>query len=322
MTMIAKPTGTNTILDNFGLVETSLPPGVERHHVIITRESATLMLDANESNRRLRLPLANTYARMMLAPGGWPYAGDPIRIDINGRIIDGQHRIKAVEICGVPLAVDVITGLAPEVQYNLDGGLARKVSDNLRMAGYKNTQTMSAAARALMWWGLERADDTSAAAWRIPSETFRPAMSEVTAFALAHPRLEELSGIAYATYINTHVRPAIATAVLYRMEKIDPFRANEFFHYLRLGADMEEGNPILTLRNRLGRVRRDGVRESTEEHLFHIANAWNKWVARETNYRVQLPRDGVGPGSVIRLSDTILLTDDARWVPRKDTKSE
>jgi len=321
MTMIAKLTN-NRVLDGFGLVEAQLPPGVERHHVIITRESATIMLDANESNRRLRLSVANTYARMMLAPGGWPYIGSPILIDRNGRIIDGQHRIKAVEICGVPLAVDVITGLDPKVQYNVDNNLARKVSDNLRMAGFKNTQTMSAGARALMWWGLERADDSTAQAWKIPSETFRPATAEVTAFAIAHPDLEDISGIAYAAYVASHVRPAIATAVLYRASKIDPFRAAEFFHYLQSGAGMEEGNPILTLRNRLSRVRRDGVKEQPEEHLFHVVNAWNKWVSRETNYRVQLPRDGVGPGSIIRLSDTILLTDDAQWIPRKDTKGE
>lgn len=314
-TMRAKRT--SAVLDQFNLTETALPKGVERTHVTITRDSATLMLDANESNRRLRMDLAKTYARMMLAPGGWPYVGDPIRIDKNGRIIDGQHRIKAVEICGVALEVDIITGLEPEVQNNIDGGTMRKPADNLRMAGFTNTQTMAAGARFLMYWGLERAEDTEDAAWTLASETFRPAMAEITAYALDHPGLEQSASVAYNTYMATHVRPGIATALHYRMSLIDAERAEEFFTSLRTGVDMAEGNPVLTWRNRLSRVRRDAIRESPAEHLFHGVNTWNKWVAREANLRVMPPRDGVGPGSTVRLSDTILLVDGEKWTPRK-----
>lgn len=76
--------------------------------VLITPEVANRMLDRNTGNRSIRASVARRYAEEMKR-GSWRETGDPIRVSVNGNLIDGQHRLHAITLSGVPLRAPIIT---------------------------------------------------------------------------------------------------------------------------------------------------------------------------------------------------------------------
>jgi hypothetical protein len=309
------------MLGTFGLQFGSLPAGVERYTVVIDAAAATRLLNANEGNRRLNQTLAFSYARMMEEPGGWPYVGDPIRVDKTGRLLDGQHRLRAVELCGVPLTVDIILGLEPETQDNMDVNATRKASHQVAMAGVKHAVAAAPAARLLMRWGFH--DDPERETWTLASDTFAPARPEITQWVRRHKdAIERSSGLAFAAFNAMGIKPSVAAALHFRASRISLAYADEFLYSLRTGEDMSAGNPILTLRNKIIRQKRDSIREEQDPQLYHAVTAWNWWIARKPTYKLQSPRnEPIRAGSEIKLSTKILLVDGEKWAPKeKDEK--
>ena len=304
------------MLGHFGLQFASLPLGVERYTVTIDAAAATRLLNANEHNRRMNQTLAISYARMMETEGGWPYVGDPIRVDKNGRLLDGQHRLRAVELCGVPLVVDIILGLEPETQDVMDTNSTRKSSQQVAMAGIKHAVAAAPAARLLMRWGFN--DNPELENWVIASDSFAPARPEITRWTRAHQdAIERSAGLAFGVFNAVGIKPSVAAAVHFRASRIDVYRADEFLHYLRTGEDMVSGNPILTLRNKIVRQRNDSIRAAQDEQLYHTVTAWNYWVGRKTTLKLQSPRnEPIKPGIKIEMSSRILLTDE-KWTPKE-----
>lgn len=117
--------------------------GAENRRKKVRRESVTfspvecmhVLEHRNNRNRKVRESLVYKYAREM-SSGEWEYGlGDPIRFDWDGNMIDGQHRMWACVVSGVPLQVDVIYDLDPAVQSRIDSGAQRTHSDTLSMRG-------------------------------------------------------------------------------------------------------------------------------------------------------------------------------------------
>lgn len=300
-------------INGLTLLPAALPPGVERMTVRLTGTLAAEILDANVENRRLDQTLAKTYARQMLSPDGWPYIGDPIRIDKNNRVLDGQHRARAVEMaCQTNphffLVMDLIIGLEPETRANMDVGRRRSPSDEMHMRGIKHSGTCSSAARLLMQWNGETI---------LPDSSFAPASPEIVKFVWDNQdMLERSAGVGHSAHTQMYAKPSVASAFHYRATLVDPDRADEFFHYLRTGEDMRAGNPILTLRNKVIRLRNESIREGRDEQLYHFCSAWRDWTARRANFKFMPPRSGFGVETVYKVSDVILLEDGKVWEPK------
>lgn len=112
----------------------------------ITPEVAARMLENNPSNRNIKRDHVAAIARDMTA-GRWQINGDAIRLNGDGSLIDGQHRLSACVLSGVPFQTVVITGLSHDVRATIDGGAKRRHGDRLAMLGVHNANTVSAAAR-------------------------------------------------------------------------------------------------------------------------------------------------------------------------------
>ena len=114
----------------------------------ITPEVAAIMLANNPSNRNIRKGHVADMARDMLA-GAWQTNGDAIRLNGDGSLIDGQHRLSACVQSGVPFETVVITGLPSSVRDTVDGGAKRTHGDRLSMRGVANATSVSACARMI-----------------------------------------------------------------------------------------------------------------------------------------------------------------------------
>ena len=112
----------------------------------ITPEFAAKILENNPSNRNIKRDHVAAIARDMAA-GRWQINGDAIRMNGDGSLIDGQHRLSACVMAGVPFQTVVITGLSHDVRATIDGGAKRTHGDRLAMLGVHNANVVSATAR-------------------------------------------------------------------------------------------------------------------------------------------------------------------------------
>lgn len=98
----------------------------------ITPELAKLYLGHNESNRTLRRTRVMQYAHDM-KEGKWNLTGQGITFGRDGNLLDGQHRLNAVIVAGVPVNFLVVTDA--DVVPTYDCGLSRSIVDRFKLAG-------------------------------------------------------------------------------------------------------------------------------------------------------------------------------------------
>lgn len=94
----------------------------------VTPELAAQWLEHNTRNRKLYQRVVNRYAADMKA-GRWRQSVDAIGFDVNGAIINGQHRLWAVLEAGVTVPMTVMFGLQTDVVDILDDHLKRNLRD-------------------------------------------------------------------------------------------------------------------------------------------------------------------------------------------------
>ena len=104
--------------------------------VTITQELAKDYLSRNRQNRKVKKNTLNFYKNQM-RDGKWKENGEPIIIDVNGVIKDGQHRLMAVAETGYAYRVPVISGISTDVMDTIDTGTNRTASDILELEGFK-----------------------------------------------------------------------------------------------------------------------------------------------------------------------------------------
>jgi len=104
--------------------------------VTMTSELAKDYLSRNTENRKVKIKTLNFYKKQM-SGGTWKENGEPIIIDKNGVIKDGQHRLMAVAETGYAYRVPVISGISSDVMDTIDTGTNRTAGDVLELEGIK-----------------------------------------------------------------------------------------------------------------------------------------------------------------------------------------
>ena len=118
----------------------------------ITPEYAKELLKMNVGNRRLKT-IKNSYVGQMLN-GEWKENGEPIIIDVNGFIKDGQHRLHACIEANYSWDCPIITGVSPDVMDTIDTGANRSLRDVLELNGFTDTSTLSGITRSICTYNL------------------------------------------------------------------------------------------------------------------------------------------------------------------------
>jgi hypothetical protein len=113
--------------------------------VKVTPELATKWL-ANPARNRTVGPTGlrnvHRYARDMISDR-WKQTYEPVRFDVEGKLMDGQHRMLAVIEAKRPVEFLVVKGLDGGVITCIDVGLIRKVAQILQIEGFENTFKMA-----------------------------------------------------------------------------------------------------------------------------------------------------------------------------------
>jgi hypothetical protein len=87
-----------------------------------------------------------------LERGEWRVTHQGVALDEEGIVIDGQHRLEAIRRYGKPVEIMVTEGVPRESFSVIDVGAKRTTADALHIAGFANTNILSAAARLVITW--------------------------------------------------------------------------------------------------------------------------------------------------------------------------
>jgi len=111
--------------------------------------SAQRLLESNRNNRNVYNANVKKMERAH-ANKQWKYTGDPIRLDVNGKLLDGQHRLHAAVNTGTTLRVPVISGLPTSYFEYIDISKPRSSKDALALLGVRNPR-MVASIVTFLW---------------------------------------------------------------------------------------------------------------------------------------------------------------------------
>lgn len=102
--------------------------------ITVTPELAETWLKKNSRNRSFSPGKAKTYAADMSA-GRWKHTHqDSIAFYKDGELADGQHRLAAISLSGVPRDLMVWWGLEDDAAYGIDAHKMRGTSDQIKIA--------------------------------------------------------------------------------------------------------------------------------------------------------------------------------------------
>lgn len=253
--------------------------------VMVDAETARRWLTRNRKNRRVAQARVARY-RSDMQNGRWTFAGDPIRFDAEGNLIDGQHRLLALaELEGVTVAMLVVRGLASEAQRVMDQGGKRSPGDQLALLGIKDSNAVAAAVKQYLIWteGLLFRDNRV-----VTAEISTPRIEE---WVQAHP--DEIAGLSHFLSLTKQndAPPSVAAAAALGFMRLDYDATVQFFTLLARGAGTV-GHPIVTLDKRLQRHRREGIKMTNRDYLSLFIIAWNAWREGREMAKFQRPRGG------------------------------
>ena len=139
--------------------------GVTSKVMMVTPSMAKQWLSSNNDNRQINNGTVNRYYND-LVQGRWILNGEPIIIDRNKILRNGQHRMMAVIKAGVPIPTVVVEGVDPAAFKSMDTGHLRTPADVLRIDNVPNSRVVAGIiskylALKFNKWALSESGDTN-----------------------------------------------------------------------------------------------------------------------------------------------------------------
>jgi len=210
--------------------------------------------------------------------GEWDITGESVKLDLEGRVRDGQHRLTAIVRTGTAVPSIVVRGIKESAFDKIDTNKARTMADVLSIHGHSNTISLATAARGLIL--LETYGKYDVGSVKLGTGA-APSNAAGLAYVDAHPEVKE--GVREADRLRREGKFvggsglwAIGLTLFWR---ISPEQTQVFVNSLIEGASLEAGSPILRLRNmyRIGLRDWHSTSENRERLLATAIKGWNAW---------------------------------------------
>lgn len=243
--------------------------------ITMTPERAAALLENNPSNRTMRRFQVDAYARDM-ASGLWQMNGDAIRLNGDGSLIDGQHRLAACIRSGASFETIIISGLPSDVRATIDGGAKRSHGDRLAMTGTTNASHVSAALRL-----IARVADNAA--------TCRYSTRELDIVFRANPGIEDSTS--FASYAFPRIGSSL-TAVHY-IGTVTGYgaQADAFVGVFKTGVPTYPGDAAHALRERMVKFRGTATDYRSADLLPATVAVWRHFITRTPVRIIKIPQD-------------------------------
>lgn len=231
---------------------------------VIEPETAAKWLEKNDAGRNLRLSVVKLYAEEM-ASGAWKINGETIKFSSDGGLLDGQHRLNACVLAGVPFASYVIRGVSAAAFDTMDTGRNRSAKDILDIMHVPYSAYVARALRLLMYWETDRYT-------HIPMPR-----SRMKSYLDNNPGIvDSAEFVRGLVKKNGSVVPSTLSVFgHYLFNKVDPEKGREFFERLYDGIGLEDRDPIYMLRQRFIRAVTSGMSMRDQQQVILLIKAWN-----------------------------------------------
>lgn len=244
-----------------------------------------LLVDSSQQTQR-PLGVDRVHALAEQIKGGeWRTTHQAIAIDPSGILIDGQHRLAAIDQAGIPVEILVAYDADPDTFGVIDSGRARSAADALHIAGYTRPRDLSSSARTLLLY--EDIANTRAPRFRkdaralvSTAQLLEVMESERGAILMARiPDAERIARQLGRTGIRSWLTAAMA---LIDESGADAGLRLTFQEKLEKGMRLNSGDPILAYRNWLTKGTGYELATGSNRAALGIATAikaWNAWMS-------------------------------------------
>lgn len=257
---------------------------------LVAPDIAKKYLVANLHNRDLRAGRVQGHANT-LRRGEWRVTPNGIGFDIEGRLIDGQHRLSAIVVADIPAPLIVARGLPPEAQDVTDQNLPRRASDALKLRGEKDWFGLAA---ALGWlYRLDFIERTGEVHYNSRNGESRPNTPQLLTLLDKNPHIRACLARTPRVRAEVPLRTGLFAALWLKMIYADAAQADHFVNALATGAiqyegdaepvSLQQGDPINALRRALTqRVLREKTKFPEYIEAALISKAWSLWIDGQT----------------------------------------
>lgn len=244
--------------------------GIER----INPEIAKKYLETNIGHQRnVSYPHVDHLKRQMEC-GQWMMTGEPITFDDKGRVVNGQHRLKAVIASGLTIEFMVVRGVSTESFMAMDRGKSRSSGNVFAIHGVKNSNNIAACVGGVL--NYRRAIDAKGSL----NSNIRPSIAAMMAEYDAHSDKYSLA-FEMSNACRKIIKPSIPSTVS-AIALIDANHSAEkvssFWNAVGIGENLASGSPMLYLRNKYIDHSASKAKLPTALIMAITIKAWNSYV--------------------------------------------
>ena len=241
----------------------------------ITPELAAVWLGQNTGNRNAKPTAIDKYGRDMQA-GAWLLTGEPIIFDSDGTLRNGQNRLRACVHANVPFTSLVVWGIDPDAFAEIDRNIPRTVADVLKIAGEPDAARKCAVLSYI--WREAKFNTLRAGGKRVM--TVHDAQDMLAHYPEVTNALDW-----YKPLGKAFIKPtALGPYLFWRLSRINPIKAEEFFTQVASGENLKTGDAIHSLRTVLteGAVNKARRSEYDQDYVrYLVITAWRFWNANK-----------------------------------------
>lgn len=264
----------------------------------VTPALAEQWLGTMAHNRKLSGQLVERLASMM-KQGLWVFDGSPVRFNVDGELVDGQHRLWAIVEAQYEAEFLVLRGVPREAMATMDTGKRRLFVDVLTLedANLASVHSLGAAIQIIYRWE----DGSRGAALKANGAGSGTLPNQILLdfFRQNRERLIEVARDGHNLTSRIRGLPGSSLSLAYWIfEGIDAGDAEFFFARLVDGIGLEAGSPILALRGYISRAIANATGRQKIPADLAIAlliKAWNAYREGTSVQVLTFRRGGASP---------------------------
>jgi hypothetical protein len=268
--MTTKATKTERLSLNGQVIKPS-----SRIEVISPQRAEKILEETNVRNRDLRESRV-IHLVEILKRNEWKLTGDALVFDLDGVLLNGQHRLAAAALAEMPIEVLVLRNVPRENQDVMDDTLSRRLGDALKLRGEVDVHRLGA---GIAWYARIIYAETTGSP-HYADNARRPSIPQLLRLFDDNQGLRDgITGVGPAMRA-LKLRPGPSLAVWYRLSLVDAGENEVFWEKLKTGEDLPSGSAILALRNySQGEIirGRGRVRNPDFRWVASAIKAWNSW---------------------------------------------
>lgn len=250
---------------------------------ITPQDAKKILKSSNHPNRTLRKARTYIYADDM-KNGNWLMTGEPIIMDDDNNLLNGQHRLEAVVLSEIPQDFILVRGIDKKAFIAMDSGQLRTPGDMLTISGivsgtqqgkplgvacsYAITYALGIPRRAATGPQITKSGNIH----RAPNDS-----ANLVAYAKKHPAV--VKSVNFTLKLIKGVKPLLPIAVVawvhYETTKIDADLADKFVMSFVTGSGLRAGDAVSTLREACIENKTARQKHHHEDILAGIVKAWN-----------------------------------------------